>query len=436
MRYEETKDDLSNSVSEPMRSGRKKSKSKKKGSKNTTKLDIYEESKDAGQIPTQESKPEPLEKPSFRNKKDDMKLYGDSDDELEIRKIFLQHQRRDVEEFASEKITEKHGTFLQSLNDPFCPPAMQFHNSKEQSKRKVQHKEQVRKKRQDLMGKIGTAARQQVSNPSAVNSEMKPKSILKPKSAAMQYQEENKSADILISQGAMKEILNELSFLRKKIDTMEKTQKSPPKHKSESSKSKSPPRKEEERKSTPTPRDLNSSQGDMKSQQSHSKSSSRKRKKKKAARISHQEPLEPSASLDITNEFDGEEFSFDESKDFKKASKKSKKDKKDKKKSEKSHKSKSKHNSIEMLNKNKSLDSQGEQLYQPGQPSLVKNPTGGTSTTIKIGRSQTLKPEIRKFNNQTDFLKKFEEETQKKPTKVEEFPEEDITSYYTSEFTD
>jgi hypothetical protein len=46
-----------------------------------------------------------------------MKLYEDSDDELDIRKILMQHKKREVEQFASEKITE--GGFLQALNDPF-----------------------------------------------------------------------------------------------------------------------------------------------------------------------------------------------------------------------------------------------------------------------------------------------------------------------------
>ena len=48
-----------------------------------------------------------------------MKLYDSSDDELDIKKIFMQHQKREVETFASEKITEDKGGFLQALNDPF-----------------------------------------------------------------------------------------------------------------------------------------------------------------------------------------------------------------------------------------------------------------------------------------------------------------------------
>jgi len=89
-------------------------------------------------IPTQESKPDSVErnKPGLRNNKEDLKLYDDSDDELDIKKIFMQHQKREVQTFASEKITENKEGFLQALNDPFCPPAMQFHNSKGGFKKK------------------------------------------------------------------------------------------------------------------------------------------------------------------------------------------------------------------------------------------------------------------------------------------------------------
>jgi hypothetical protein len=83
----------------------------------------------------------------IKNNKNDMKLYEDSDDELDLRKILMQHKKREVEQFASDKITENKAGFLQALNDPFCPPAMQFHNSKGQSKNKQKHDQEIRTKR-------------------------------------------------------------------------------------------------------------------------------------------------------------------------------------------------------------------------------------------------------------------------------------------------
>lgn len=67
----------------------------------------------------------------LKNKLQDMKV---EDDELDLKKIFMQHRKQELEEFASEKITEKKGGLLQMLNEPFCPPSMQFHNPKESSK--------------------------------------------------------------------------------------------------------------------------------------------------------------------------------------------------------------------------------------------------------------------------------------------------------------
>lgn len=41
------------------------------------------------------------------------------EDELDVRKIFMQHKRLELEEFASEKINEQKGGFVSMLNEPY-----------------------------------------------------------------------------------------------------------------------------------------------------------------------------------------------------------------------------------------------------------------------------------------------------------------------------
>lgn len=47
-----------------------------------------------------------------------------------------------------------------------------------------------------------------------------------------------------------------------------------------------------------------------------------------------------------------------------------------------------------------------------------------------------MKPTVKKFSNKNDFLRKFQEETNKKNDKNLDLAEEEIESIYTSEFND
>lgn len=61
--------------------------------------------------------------------------------------------KQEIEAFASEKIMEKKGGFLQALNEPFCPPSMQFFNPKGATKKKQEKAEQIRSKRKEIVEK-------------------------------------------------------------------------------------------------------------------------------------------------------------------------------------------------------------------------------------------------------------------------------------------
>ena len=129
-----------------------------------------------------------------------------------------------MEDFGSEKIMEKKGGFLQALNEPFWPPSMQFHNPKGAVKARENTQALTRFKRQELVKKAIVNSSEQSKNNKNItvdNAQNKPiyasqphRPILKVKSAADQYREENKSADVLLSQDAMKTILTELQQLR------------------------------------------------------------------------------------------------------------------------------------------------------------------------------------------------------------------------------
>ena len=138
-----------------------------------------------------------------------------------------------MEEFASEKIMEKKGGFFQALSEPFCPPAMQFHNPKGAEKTRQQTQAHTRARRQELVNKAmpksvskpkndGRYQLEHLHNNDQNYVEVQQRPILKVKSAAEQYKEDNKSPDVLLSQDAMKAILIELQQLRQLKEDFEK----------------------------------------------------------------------------------------------------------------------------------------------------------------------------------------------------------------------
>ena len=107
---------------------------------------------------------------------------------------------------------------------------MQFQNTKGKSKKKEQKMEDIRKKRKEVFDQIKDLKPEKYQfehlHGQPNYSANKPKSILKVKTAAEQFKEDNRSDDVLLSKNAMKEILNELNYLRKKVDTIEKLEES------------------------------------------------------------------------------------------------------------------------------------------------------------------------------------------------------------------
>ena len=128
---------------------------------------------------------------------------------------------------------EKKGGFFQALSEPFCPPAMQFHNPKGAEKTRQQTQAHTRARRQELVNKAmpksvskpkndGRYQLEHLHNNDQNYVEVQQRPILKVKSAAEQYKEDNKSPDVLLSQDAMKAILIELQQLRQLKEDFEK----------------------------------------------------------------------------------------------------------------------------------------------------------------------------------------------------------------------
>lgn len=160
----------------------------------------------------------------LKNKIEDMK--GD-DDEYDLQKVLMQHKKQQLEEFGSEKIMEKKGGLMQMLTEPFCPPSMHFHNPKGTEKMKQKKVEDTRAKRQNIYKELQSkviknrspsGGKKQLSIDHLHNQDQyaqsQPRPILKVKSAAEQHLEETKGDDVLLSQDAMREILNQLRELQ------------------------------------------------------------------------------------------------------------------------------------------------------------------------------------------------------------------------------
>lgn len=386
----------------------------------------------------------------IRNKQEDMEQ---DDGVLDIKKIFMQHRQQEIEDFASEKIMERQGGLLQILNEPFCPPAMQYYHPKGAQQAKAKKHEEARNKRKEVfsfcqsqskaVGKQNQHPNLQLSHlhegPKYVEKQARP--ILKVKSTAEQYREENKTNDVLLSQDAMKEILAQLSELQelKKAFNELKVQS------------------EQRQQQLVVP-------AEKEQPKESARSSSRSRRNdSKGIESSQDMSLKQSQGLELDN-------TLEESKDSRKhkKSKKSKREKSDKeettekeeKKNKKEKKSKSRNrldakdsNLSESLDKaprstsKGSLDKSGGLTEGTGIKKLgtfdPRDQNKPQSSVIKIGSAKTLKP-TKTFTTPKDIFQQLNQHAHKKV--IEEKPKvvqlaideqnEDIDSLYTEEFDD
>ena len=214
---------------------------------------------------------------------------------------------------------------------------------KEDLRKRRENKEEIREKRKEVFNKLKGAKTEKYQlehlhgQPNYESDNLK--SILKVKTAAEQFKEENKTTDVLMSQNAMKEILSELSFLRNKVESMEKIEET----KVSGGREKNKKTKSGKKKDNSTPR------------------TDKEFSKKEVVPEASQES---SMSKSYGHEF---EKSLEESKDSRKEHKHKKKSKKDEKKKKGHKKSKSR----DRLDTKESKESKEESFQE--KPNFIKS---------------------------------------------------------------
>lgn len=379
----------------------------------------------------------------------------DEDEELDIRKVFMQHKQQEIENFASEKILERQGGFLAALNEPFCPPAMQFHNPKGADKNKKKQTEMARQRRKEVFDAFQTKSKQKSKprnndnfklehlqgGPKYIEKQARP--ILKVKSTAEQHKEENKSDDVLLSQDAMREILaqlSELQELKRQFGDIKKQSErvaSPPKEKS--------PRKSPERSPKKSP--IRSPVRDEKHKSVDLTQKVQKQEKKVENQLESNESLHyNSGKLSFGNDF----AEYDQSLEDSKVSRRSSKTRNKLSKMDRQYRGRVKDTKDRLNTEEPEVAESLDQFVSKASKQSKNDKKKGRHSTKSATRLSSVieqEPAIIqsstvkklnavpvKFKNPQQYFRKFSEFTSKKSESDKKDDEEDIDSIYTSEF--